>query len=312
MAADTPSPWALRWNDPGGLAPTTQQDFAERLAARMGHAVFDSSADEPALAVNWSGSSERCAVELQIVSGSQVEGSRMIQSPGGDCRALVPALLTVAALLVEARNVEVEPIPPPPVEPPKPDPPPAVRKPPVPVRPESPRPSAPTLLMSLGAGLDIGLAPRLELGPAAAVVFSPSSHLRLGAQAALFFPHQYGSRPSLSLAHQSGGLLACVMPLTGWFALGLCSDALLHNWRSTGISLPRPAARRTASWTWGLAARAEWRLTGRVWWVGSLGASVLTRPLYFYYTTAPGDEATLFRQRRVAPTSFLGLSLELP
>jgi hypothetical protein len=144
------------------------------------------------------------------------------------------------------------------------------------------------------------------------VVFTPVRHLRVGALGSIFFPHQYGALPGLSLGHSSVELMLCGMPLTGSFGLGVCGTGALHRWTSTGISLPHPETRRTSAWTAGLELRAEWRLIRHLWWVGSVGADVATRPLYFYFTPAPGGETILFRQQRIAPALFLGLTVELP
>jgi hypothetical protein len=161
----------------------------------------------------------------------------------------------------------------------------------------------------LGAELGSGLAPRLELGAAAALTYAPIRQLRVGAAGALFFAHQYGATPGMALAHRSGRLLACGMPLSGAFALGACASAALHRWASAGISLPHPEAHTNTAWTAGVALRAEWRLIPHLWWVGSVGADISPAPLYFYFTSADGGASMLFRQRRVAPSFFLGLTL---
>jgi hypothetical protein len=301
---------ALRWRDPNSLAATNEADFAARLSERLGHPAFNPAATQHALAVSWQGSPEQCRVELQLLHGAEVEGTRRLESPSGDCRSLLPALLTVAALLIESRPSEPEPEPQPlpEPEPPSPAPPPDTAK--SPQNTELQREA--TLLLSVGAAVGSGLAPKLELGPAASAVFSPARHFRVGAFGALFFPHQYGAGPGLSLGHDSAALLACGMPLSGPFGLGLCGNVAFHSWSSRGISLPQAEVRQTSSWTTGLALRAEWRLVRQLWWVGSVGADVATRPLYFYFTPAPGGETVLFRQRRVAPALFLGLTLGLP
>jgi hypothetical protein len=170
----------------------------------------------------------------------------------------------------------------------------------------------PLVLISLGAELGAGLAPKLALGPAASVVVTPARHLRLGLLGSIHLPHQYGAAPGLELEHSAIGTLACGMPRTGSFGVGLCGTGKLHRFHSTGISLPHPEAQRSLAWTLGLALRAEWRLVRRLWWVGSVGADVATSPLYFYFTPAGGGESVLFRQGRVAPSLFLGLTLELP
>ena len=167
-------------------------------------------------------------------------------------------------------------------------------------------------MLSAGAVLGAGLTPKLELGPAAALVLAPHRYFRVGLAGSAFFPHQYGAGPGLSLGHASGALLACGMPLSGSFGLGVCANAALHEFSSRGISLPHPESHHTSAYTAGLAVRAEWRLARHLWWVGSIGADVTTRPLYFYFTPAPGGQSILFRQQRVAPALFLGLTLELP
>jgi hypothetical protein len=296
---------ALRWRDPSSLAATNEADFEARLSERLGHPAFDPAATQHALAVTWQGSPEQCRVELQLLHGSEVEGTRLLKSPSGDCRSLLPALLTVAALLIESRPPEpAEPDP----KPPSPAPPPSTPKPPQ--NPEPPR--EPTVLLSVGAAVGSGLAPKLELGPAASLVFAPGRHFRVGAWGALFFPHQYGGAPGLSLGRDSAALLACGMPWIGPFALGLCGNVAFHSWSSRGISLAQAEAHQTSAWTTGLALRAEWRLARQLWWVGSLGTDVATRPLYFFFTPAAGGETVLFRQQRIAPALFLGLTLGLP
>ena len=165
--------------------------------------------------------------------------------------------------------------------------------------------------MSLGGAVGSGLAPKVELGPAASLAFAPARYFRVGVSGALFFGHQYGAAPGLSLNHQSLALLACAMPLSGSLSLGVCANGALHFWSSRGISLPYPESHQSSSWTTGLALRAEWRLVRRLWWVGSLGADVAPRPLYFYFTDAPAPDHR-FRQQRVSAALFLGLTLELP
>ena len=296
---------ALRWRDPNSLAATNEADFEARLSERLGHPAFNPVATQHALAVSWLGSPEQCRVELQLLHGAEVEGTRLLESPSGDCRSLLPALLTVAALLIESRPSEPlpEPAPPPP-----PTPPPSPPK--SPPNPDPQREAA--VLISVGAAVGSGLAPKLELGPAASLVFSPARHFRIGAWGALFFPHQYGAAPGLSLGHDSAALLACGMPLTGSFGLGVCGNVAFHSWSSHGISLPHSETHQASAWTTGLALLAEWRLVRQLWWVGSVGTDVATRPLYFFYTSAAGEENVVFRQRRIAPTLFLGLTLGLP
>jgi len=299
---------ALRWNDPGELAPTTAQDFESRLSERVGHPAFDSAASDHALSVNWLGTPEQCRVELSLVRGEAVEGTRIIESPSGDCRTLVPALLTVAALLVESGQSEAPP-PPPPL--PLPSPPPSATTKPAPPSPP-PRRSNQSLLIGLGAGASSGFAPRIELGPLASVVWSPVAYIRVGAEGALFFEHQYGSRPGFSLGHQRATMLACGMSLGGHLGLGLCGTAAVHRFSSQGISLPRSERQALAAASLGGNVRVEWRLTRKVWWTGSFGADVTTHPLYFYYATASGEAISVFRQQRVGATLVLALTLELP
>jgi hypothetical protein len=300
----------LRWSDPNGLSPTTASELTSQLSERLGYPAFDEAAVDHALSVSWQGSPEQCEVELQLVRGAEVEGTRRLASPSGDCRALTPALLTVAALLIESQRAEPEP------PAPKPSPPPAPpAKSSEPERADEPYPSPEkeaAVLVSLGAELSSGLAPKLELGPAAAVTVAPVRHLRIGAAAAFFVPHQYGAAPGLSLEHESARLLACGMPLTGAFAAGVCGSAALHRFSSSGISLPHPESHRNVTTTFGVAVRAEWRLLRHLWWVGSVGADIAARPLYFYFTPAPGGATILFTQQRVAPSLLLGLTLELP
>jgi hypothetical protein len=308
QGAAAASGMSLRWSDPGALAATTEADFAARLSERLGHPAFNPAETRYTLAVSWQGSPEQCRVELQLLREAEIEGTRRLESPSGDCRSLVPALLTVAALLIESRPSETEAEPA--SEPPKPAPTPPSA---APVPAPKPQPAQHAFaFLSLGAALSSGLAPRLELGPAASLVFVPVRQLRLGAAGSLFFPHQYGAAPGFSLGHDSLALLACGMPLSGSFSLGLCGNATWHSWSSRGISLPHPESQHSSEWTTGLAVRAEWRLARRLWWVGHVGADVTPRPLYFYFTPAPGGESILFSQQRIAPALFLGLTLELP
>lgn len=294
---------SLRWSDPSSLAATTEGEFEARLTERLGHPAFNPTETRYTLAVSWQGSPEQCRVELQLLREAEIEGTRLLESPSGDCRSLLPALLTVAALLIESRVSEPEP---PPAAAPAPAP-------PEPVVAPKPEPAPePLAFISLGAALGSGLAPKVELGPAVSLVFAPLRQLRVGVLGSFFFPRQYGASPGLSLGHGSLALLTCGMPLTGSFGLGLCGNATWHRWSSTGISLPHPESRHTSEWTTGLAVRAEWRLARRLWWVGHLGADIAPRPLYFYFTPAAGGETILFSQRRVAPAMFLGLTLELP
>lgn len=305
-SAQPSSALALRWHDPSALAATSAADFEARLSERLGRPAFDSAETRNVLAVTWQGAPEQCRVELQLLQGAQVEGTRLLESPSGDCRSLVPALLTVSALLIESRGEhQAEPTPEPP---PPPRPPPAK----TPALSQPKPPSEPRVLLSAGAVLGQGLAPKTELGPAVSVVVTPLRHARVGLLGSLFLPHQYGASPGLSLGHESMALLVCAMPLTGTLALGVCGSGALHRWRSRGISLPHPETQQSTAWTTGLSVRAEWQLAGHLWWVGNLGADVATEPLYFYYTPAPGGQTVLYRQQRVAPSMFLGLTLELP
>jgi hypothetical protein len=166
-------------------------------------------------------------------------------------------------------------------------------------------------LVSLGAKLCSGFAPKVELGPAAALVLAPVRFLRVGVSGSYFFAREYGAGPGLELGHGGLGVLGCGMPLSGSFGLGLCGDATVHFWSSSGISLPHSRSDTTLTWSAGFAVRAEWQLTRRLWWVGSAGAEVATVPLFFYFQSAPGGRVELFRQERLAPTLFLGLTLEL-
>jgi hypothetical protein len=297
-----PGALALRWNDPNGLAPTTDHEFESRLSERLGHAAFDPAAAKHALSVTWQGSAEQCRVELTLLHEAEVEGTRLIESPSGDCRALLPALLTVAALLIESRSVEPPPEPPPPPPAPK-------TEPPAPRAPAIEPDREPILLASLGATLSSGLAPRLELGAGAVLVLSPVRYLRVGVEGTTFFAHQYGAAPGLSLEHDRAALVACGMPVTGSFGLGLCGSGAFHLFGSEGISLAHAQSRHNRMLTAGVALRAEWRLLRRLWWVGHVGADIAPRPLYFYYTPAPGGESILFRQQRVSPNLLLGLTM---
>jgi hypothetical protein len=301
----------LRWSDPDGLSPISAEELDQRLSARLGRPAFASSASERALSINWQGTPEHCAVELQLVRDSELLGTRHLESPSGDCRSLGPALLTVAALLIEA-----------PAEPePEPAPAPAPVPVPVPVNanvadPPAPAPpehrGEPRFLLSAGGQIGWGLAPKLELGPAAAVFLTPLSGLRVGLRGALFVPQEHGAAPGMELVHASGSAVLCGMPVTGSLALGGCGTVTFHHYRSRGVSLPHPLDAETTVWTTGLDVRAEWRLAGRLWWVAHVGADIAPVPLYFYFTPAPGGETIVFEQHRVSPLLFLGLTLELP
>jgi hypothetical protein len=303
---------ALRWSDASGISPTSASDFEGRLAERLGRPAFDAvGTSGRTLSVNWHGSPEQCRVELQLLREGRVEGTRELKSPNGDCKSLAPALLTVSALLIEASDPEptaaADPEEAPvaaPSAPTQESEPPAV--------PPPSRSRVPFALLSVGAQLGSGLAPRLELGPAAALVFAPLRHLRVGASGAFFVPHEYGTRPGFELGHASGSLLACAMPITGSLGLGVCGSGTVHRFTSTGTSLPHPKASQTFTWSAGLSARAEWRLVRSLWWVAAVGADVTSQPLFFYFQPALGSDTILFEQRRLAPLLFLGLTLELP
>jgi hypothetical protein len=301
----------LRWSDPNLIAPTTARDFDSHLAVRLGRPAFAGSADAPTFLVEWQGTAERCRVQLSLTRAGIVEGTRVIESPSGDCPSLVPALLTVSALLVEAH--QREPVP----EAPLPQ---AAARPPAsassasPVPPDSPPRSAPRVLLSVGGALSSGFVPKLEIGPAAAATWAPHASVRLGVAGSVFIgnDHDHGDGPGLSLDHQRAALLVCGMPLSGSFAIGLCGNVGLHHFRASGISLPRPDARSSTTWSIGAELRAEWRLTRRLWWVGHAGADVTTQALYFYYRTAGGEPKNVFEQKRVNPVVLVALSLELP
>ncbi|HVY32131.1 MAG TPA: hypothetical protein VHB79_36595 [Polyangiaceae bacterium] len=296
----------LRWSDPGSLSPTTEAEFDARLSERLGHAAFDATVSEQALSVVWQGSAEQCQVELSLVHGAEVQGTRLLQSPSGDCSSLVPALLTVAALLVEAQQAQPAPTATPAEAPPPPPPPPAAS---VSVAPER---ASPLVLVSLGGAVASGFAPKVELAPAAAIVWVPWAPLRVGAEGELFFAHQYGNGPGFSLAHDRLALLLCGMPQQGNVALGLCANFAYHRSTTEGISLAHAETHDANTFSVGAGLRAEWRLTSHLWWVAHAGADVALRQLYFYYTPSPGGEVTLFRQQRVMPQALLGLTLELP
>lgn len=311
-AAVGPSAIGLHWSDAVGLAPTTEDEFDAQLTERLGRPAFSQGQVADVLSVAWQGSPEQCQVQLSLVRGSQVEGTRLIESPNGDCDSLVPALLTVAALLVESRQTalarEAALATPAAVTPSEPSAPSA--------RPATPGASSssppPLALLSLGASLSSGFAPKLELGPAAVVAWSPVASARIGAAGALFFGHQYGENPGMSLAHGRAALLVCGMPVSARVGLGLCGNVALHHFSAAGISLPRAEAHSLSTWSVGAELRAEWRLTRRFWWVGQAGADWATRPLHFYHTTATGARSQLFEQRRINPGLLLALSLELP
>ena len=300
---------SLRWSDPHGLAVTTAEEFEGRLSERLGHPAFNPTITQRTLSVIWQGSPAQCRVELLLVKDGDVEGTREIESPNGDCPALVPALLTGAALLLEAEPSEPEPVAPPAPAPGASAPPPTQ---PTPPAAKTARGGRAALLVSVGGALTSGSAPKLELGPAAAVVWAPLPLLRLGAEGALFIERQYGSGPAFSLNHSRLGLLGCAMPLHARFALGLCATGALQSFTSEGLSLAHPRTRAATTLSVGGGLRAEWRIASHWRWVGSVGADVATRRLYFYYTPAPGGQTTLFRQQRVMPLLLLGLAFELP
>jgi hypothetical protein len=311
VAATDSAQLSLRWSDPGGLAPITQSELETRLTERLGRPAFDSNATARALSVTWQGTAEQCQVELQLLRGNQVEGTRHIESPNGECRSLTPALLTVAALLIEVRP-EPEPAPEPLESPPAA---PTAEEREAAEQPQGPVPTLRTeaaLLVSLGGEVRALHSPRAEIGPAAALVWTPFSHFRLGLRGAWFLQREYEASPGMRLGHQTAALLGCGVPLTGPLNLGLCASTALHRWTTVGSGLPHPESARTYSWTVGLGVRAEWRLSRRLWWVADAGAEAATAPLYFYFVPPPGGEAVVFRQKRFAPLLFVGLSLELP
>lgn len=302
----------LRWSDPGLISPTTERDFDARLSERLGRPAFDASAGTRNLSVSWLGTPERCRVELTLTHAEGVEGTRVIESPSGDCRALLPALLTVAALLVESHESTAAAEAPPPEAPPSapesPEPTPSVPVAP----PDAPPPPWPRFLLSAGGALSAGFVPKLELGPAAVVTWAPVSSLRVGVEGSMFIGRDYGEGPGVSLAHGRGAFLVCGMPVSGAFGLGVCAQGGLHWFQSTGTALPRPDDRTVTSFSIGGEVRAEWRLTRRLWWIGHAGGDIATRPLYFYYVTAGGEQRTVFEQRRSSPFLLIALSLEIP
>lgn len=299
----------LRWSDPKLLSPTTQDDFEMQLAERLGRPALLIGPHEPTLVITWEGLPERCRVELSLAGAQGFEGTRVIQSPSGDCRSLVPALLTVTALLVESyettRTLRSE-APKPALTAP------AASAPPPPAPTAPPRASAARALLSVGGALSSGFVPKLEVGLAATAAWAPIPQARLGVVGSFFIGHDYGNGPGLSLDHRRGALFVCGMPLSGSLALGLCGNLGLHHFDAQGTSLPRPDATSLTTWSSGAELRAEWRLTRQLWWVGQAGADVATRPLYFYYTTAGGGAQNVFEQSRVNPFLLVALSLEVP
>jgi hypothetical protein len=304
----------LRWSDPNLLAPTTEKDFDAQLAARMGHPAFVAGTEGPTLSVSWQGMPERCRVELSLARGGGVEGVRVIESPSGDCRSLVPALLTVSALLVESHQSAQESQAAASSSPAS-SPAPSVPVKPATTEPAPPRPPSPLearFLLSVGGAVSSGFLPKVELGPAAAAVWAPLPAVRLGVAGSWFLGRDYGEGPGLSLSHQRAALLLCGMPLSRSVALGLCATGGLHHFRAAGTSLPRAETHDRTTWSVGAELRAEWQLTRRLWWVGHAGAEVAARPLYFYYLTASGEARNVLEQRRVNPVLLLALSLEIP
>lgn len=303
---------SLRWSDPDRLAATTAEEFEGRLSERLGHPAFDPAIRQRTLSVTWQGSPDQCGVQLLLVKADEVEGTREIESPNGDCAALVPAMLTVAALLLEAEPAEPAPTATPSATRAAPRPAPAVPTVPAPPATKTAPDERAGLLLSLGGALTSGSAPKLELGPAAAVIWAPLPLLRFGAEGAFFIERQYGNGPAFALNHQRVGLLGCAMPLHARVALGLCANAALQFFTSEGLALPQPRIRDATTLSVGGGLRAEWRLGAHWRGVTSLAADVATRRLYFYYTPRAGGETTLFRQPRVMPTLLLGLAFELP
>lgn len=309
LAEPAPARLGLRWQDPAGLAPLSPASLEARLSERVGHPVFDESARDRILTVTWLGTPTQCAVELELTRGSELEGTRRIESPSGDCRSLGPALLAVAALLIEAAQAP-EPLPSP--EPsPEPEPEPAPVAPPAPPVQHSERPE-PFALLSAGASVSSGFAPRVELGPSVAALLTPWARTRVGIRAGVFLPQEHGNSPGMKLTHGHASLLLCAMPFGSELALGACGSAGLHLYRSVGVSLPFARDARTFAPMLGLAARAEWHIIGHLWWVADLGAELATSPLYFHYASAEGEEVTVFRQQRAAPMLFVGITSELP
>lgn len=300
----------LRWMDPDKLAPTSAREFAARLSERLGRPAFSESSAEQVLAVAWRGTPDACSVELQVTRGAELQGTRQIDSPSGDCRALAPALLTVAALLIESEQADDGPSPEAPQpSPPTPSAPPATPSSPPEIGGSGAQPGRePRALFSAGAVLGAGFAPKLELAPSLALAVTPFPRTRIAVDAAIFFRHQYGATPGLALSHESLRLSGCAMPLSGDLGLGVCASVAAHRVSASGVSLLHEENRHELSASLGAAFRVEWRLLRRVWWVGQLGVDVAPEPLYFYYTDAPGDQVTLFTQSRLSPFLFLGLT----
>jgi hypothetical protein len=330
----TPIRLGLRWSDPSSLAPLTPSELDARLSKRLGHPAFEPGVTPDALSVRWLGTREQCAVELELLQGARIEGTRRIESPTGDCRSLAPALLAVAALLIEgqpeppnppaartddegtagaagAEALEAGPTPQQPPEPAAAGP--RARVVPAPAAP--PPASAvgePLALLSLGAAVSAGLAPKVELGPSVALVLTRARHFRAGLRAAVFLPQEQATRPGMELGHAQGTLLACGMPLVGSFAAGVCGSVGLHRFRSVGISLPLLEEVRSYVPMLGVTVRAEWRIAKQLWWVADLGAELAPSPLRFHFSNAAGEQMTVFEQKRVAPMLSFGPTLELP
>lgn len=302
---------ALQWNDEHRLAPTTQQDFERRLSERLGRPAFQPTATERELSVSWLGNQDSCRVQLHLVHGAQLEGSRLLTSPDGGCAAVLPALLTVSALLIESETAHERPD----VAEPPPGAPAASAAPPeplpVPVAPKLAS-SSPRFMLSLGGALLAGLSPRGELGPSASLLVLPTKALRTGVRVSGYLAREHGANPGLSLTHQSAALVVCTMPVASSFSLGLCGSGTLHRFGSRGLSLASPEQHHSYTWTAGVSGRGEWQLSKFFWWTAGAGPELAPRPLYFYYTRADARESTLFTQRRVSLSVWTGLTLGLP
>ncbi len=333
----TPARLGLRWSDPRSLAPLTPSELDARLSKRLGHPAFEPGVTPDALSVRWLGTREQCTVELELLQGARIEGTRRIESPTGDCRSLTPALLAVAALLIEgqpeaptppgartddertagAAGAEASESVPTLQQPPEPAPAePQARAPVAAPAPASPPPASatgePLALLSLGAAVSAGFAPKVELGPSVALVVTRAHYFRAGLRAAVFLPQEQGTRPGMELGHAQGTLLACGMPLTGSFAAGVCGSVALHRFRSIGTSLPFLEEVKSYVPVLGVTVRAEWRIAKQLWWVADLGAELAPSPLRFHFSNAAGEQITVFEQNRVAPMLSFGPTLELP
>jgi hypothetical protein len=301
----------LRWSDVQAIAPHDAATFEAQLSLRLGHPAFEAGATEQVLAVTWGGDAEHCRVELSLLRASQVEGTRLLQSPSGDCKALQPALLTVAALLIEGRAPSAAA--PEPPEPPPPPPPAATEAAPeAPAAPRSVSPAKSEAEVRLGVALGAGLAPELELGPGLQLALTPGRIWRFGIGGALFPPHEQSATPGLALGHQRAGLFGCLMPMSWPYAVGLCAQASLHRFSSAGLSLPHPQSHKNYTTTLGIDVRFDWHLTRQISLGGSIGPELVTRPLSFYFTPADGGERELFRQRRVALAALAAVTVGLP